>query len=157
MRALLCLFLEYTHATLGTGVRAFTFIRFVIHDIYSLHHFVTVDARYHDVGACCLMHVYLFPQTLCLTSGICITLHRLVLAELVMCLYLGVAEDLVASKLLVLAHELHLIQLFLYLLLDGDKPGLCAHHRALPCFFGKLVEAYLVESLVTLLALPGVH
>lgn len=79
----------------------------MLHDADTLHLLVTVDARYHDVCAGCLMQVNLLPQTLRLALVECLALHRLEVAESVMSLHFDVCECHGAAEVFVFALELH--------------------------------------------------
>ena len=129
----------------------------MIHYVHSLNHFPTIHTGHKYIWACCLMHFNIFPQTLRLANSESLALYWLVITELIMVLYLHVAEHLIAAKLLVFTYELHRLKLFLHVLLYVDKPRLFALHRTLPCFFCEFVKTNLMESTVAFFTLPWVN
>ena len=118
---------------------------------------MTVDTRNHNVGAGCLVQVDFFSKTLRAAFIESLALNWLIVAEIVVDLSLIVAQRHQTAEVNILALKLHGEQLLFHLFLDGDEAWLLALHGALSSFFGKFVEANLVESLLTLLALPRLN
>ena len=72
-------------------------------------------------------------------------------------LHLRIAQRNWAAQGLILALELHGVELLLHLLLNADEARLLALHGALAGLLRKLVEAHLMEALLALFALPGLY
>jgi hypothetical protein len=58
---------------------------------------------------------------------------------------------------LIVADELHALELLLDLFFYTYEAWFTAHHWALACFFCELVETNLVEAVLALFALPGIN
>ena len=96
MIASLCLLSIDTHPALIAGIGAGTFVLLMLHYAQPLNFLMTVDARHHDVGACCLMQVDVLSQSLCFAFCKCLTLDWLVLADLFLYLSFLIAKCLEA-------------------------------------------------------------
>ena len=96
MIASLCFLSIDAHPALIASVGAGTFVLLMLHDPEPLNFLMTVDARHHDVGACCLMQVDVLPQSLCFAFCKCLTLNWLVLADLFLYLSFLIAKCLEA-------------------------------------------------------------
>jgi hypothetical protein len=127
----------------------------VLHDGDAFDHFVAVDAGHHDVGAGSLVQINVLTQRLRLALIERLAFHRLIVAVSIVGLHLRVTQCHWTSERLVLALELHGLELLLNLLLDTHKPRLTALHGALARLLCKLVQADLMEALLALFALPG--
>ena len=139
MRILLGFLFVYAHTAFTASVITFTFVCLVFHNMHTLDLFTTIYTRYKNIWACCLVHFNIFSQTFCFTNCKSLTLDWLIIAELIMVLYLLVAEHLITAKLLVFTHEFHRLKLFLYVFFYVDKPRLLALHWTLSCFFCEFV------------------
>ena len=157
MRIFLSFLFIYAHTALAASVISFAFVCLVFHNMHTLDLFTTIYTWNENIWASCLMHFNIFSQTFCFADCESLTLDWLIITELIMVLYLLVAEHLIAAKLLVFTYELHRLKLFLYVLFYVDKPRLLALHRTLPCFFCEFVKTNLMESTVTFFTFPWVN
>ena len=92
MIASLCLLSIDAHPALIACIGAGAFVLLMLHDPEPLNFLMTVDARHHDVGACCLMQVDVLPQSFCFAFCKCLTLDWLVLADLFLYLSFLIAK-----------------------------------------------------------------
>jgi hypothetical protein len=138
MRRFLRLLFLHGHATLGAVVRTFALGLLVLNNAHSLHSLATIDARYGDIGADCLMLLNFFANTLCLAISIRIALYRCKFAKVVMGRHLLVLKDLSAAHGVISAFELHLLEFLLHFLLDAQELGFNTLHGTHTCLIMKL-------------------
>jgi len=113
-----------------------------------------IDARDEYIRTSGFMLVDVLANALGLAQVERRTLDWCVGTVLVVVLNVSVREDGSATQLVVVADKFNVFELLLYFFLDRYKLRFLALHGALASLFGELIETHLMESVVTLLALP---